>query len=288
MLKKEEQQLHLEYEYPKKTSLKYPKDKLYFEKTVTIQPDFKLDKNESCNEQFEQIMSHFKEIKPGIDKIVSDYLFLKMYKYVARRDEYYNKDVFIIEKLINKLKGDYAITNRYIDMLKRKEYITSKDIDEMYNNVLFLNDFVKGLSKDITNFRKKHYKEFKMSSYFIVQDKSIQQIEELSKRIDDEVKKFKNITEASDYFIYNSGKEISDLINEILNINKKGVMLDYHYFIKDDAIICFTYPEWIDLMTKFKYVFSKIKGKVELTDKFKELYNIIETRFAIILISKEL
>ena len=92
MLKKEEQQLHLEYEYPKKTSLKYPKDKLYFEKTVTIQPDFKLDKNESYNEQFEQIMSHFKEIKPGIDKIVSDYLFLKMYKYVARRDEYYNKD----------------------------------------------------------------------------------------------------------------------------------------------------------------------------------------------------
>ena len=72
MLKKEEQQLHLEYEYPKKTSLKYPKDKLYFEKTVTIQPDFKLDKNESYNEQFEQIMSHFKEIKPGIDKIVSD------------------------------------------------------------------------------------------------------------------------------------------------------------------------------------------------------------------------
>lgn len=288
MHKKDEQQLHLEYEYPKKTSLKYPKDKLYFEKTVTIQPDFKLDKNDSYNEQFNQIMVHFNEIKPGIDKIVRDYLFLKMYKYVAKRDEYYNKDVFTTEKLINKLKGDYAITSRYIDMLKRKDYITSNDIDEMYNNVLFLNDFVKGLSKDITSFRKKHYKEFKMSSYFLVQDKSIQQIEELNSRIEEELKKFKNVTEASDYYIYNSGKEISDLINEILSINKKGVTLDYHYFIKNDAILCFTYPEWIDLMTKFKYVFSKIKGKVELTDKFKQLYSVIETRFAIILISKEL
>lgn len=276
-----------EYEYPKKTNFKFPKDKLYCERTVTIRPEFVLDKKDSYNDQFASIYNYFKKLKPQIDNNVRDYLFLKLYKYIAKRDEYYNKDVFTLEKLINRLKGDYSISSKYIDMLKKKEFITSKEIDDMYTNVLFLNDFVKGLSKDIKSFKDKHYKEFKMSSYFVIQDKTNDEIEDLIKRVDTEVSRFRNIKEASDYYIYNSGVEIADLINEILYVNKKGIILDYHYFIKDDAIICFTYPEWINLMTKFKYVFSKIKGKVELTEKFKSCYTIIETRFAIILISKE-
>lgn len=276
-----------EYEYPKKTNFKFPKDKLYCERTVTIRPEFVLDKKDSYNDQFASIYNYFKKLKPQIDNNVRDYLFLKLYKYIAKRDEYYNKDVFTLEKLINRLKGDYSISSKYIDMLKKKEFITSKEIDDMYTNVLFLNDFVKGLSKDIKSFKDKHYKEFKMSSYFVIQDKTNEEIEDLIKRVDTEVSRFRNIKEASDYYIYNSGVEIADLINEILYVNKKGIILDYHYFIKDDAIICFTYPEWINLMTKFKYVFSKIKGKVELTEKFKSCYTIIETRFAIILISKE-
>lgn len=276
-----------EYEYPKKTNFKFPKDKLYCEKTVTIRPEFVLDKKDSYNDQFASIYNYFKKLKPQIDNNVRDYLFLKLYKYIAKRDEYYNKDVFTLEKLINRLKGDYSISSKYIDMLKKKEFITSKEIDDMYTNVLFLNDFVKGLSKDIKSFKDKHYKEFKMSSYFVIQDKTNDEIEDLIKRVDTEVSRFRNIKEASDYYIYNSGVEIAELINEILYVNKKGIILDYHYFIKDDAIICFTYPEWINLMTKFKYVFSKIKGKVELTEKFKSCYTIIETRFAIILISKE-
>lgn len=288
MSKKEETIIIGDYVYPKKTSAKFPKEKLYFEKTSTIKPEYRLDKNDSPKEQFNKLLIYFKTLKSGVDKIIRDYLFLKMYKYVAIRDEYYNKDVFTIEKHINKLKGDYSIMEKYITMLFRKDILTENELDEMYGRVIYLSDFIEGLTNDISEFKKKHYKEFKMPSYFVIQDKTCKEIEEIIALIDGEIMKFKSIHEASDYYVYNSGQEISEAINELLKINQKGIVLDYHYFIKNDAIISFTYHEWIDLMTKFRYVFSKIKGKVELSKEFKELYKQIEVRFAIILIAKEL
>lgn len=277
-----------DYEYPKKTNTKYPKEKLYFEKTSTIKPKYKLDKNDSPKEKFNKLLVHFEALKTRIDKLIRDYLFLKLYKYVAIRDEYYNNDVLMVEKLINKLKGDHSIMEKYIAMLFRKDILNENEVEDMYGRVIYLSDFIDGLGDDILKFKKKHYKEFKMPSYFVIQDKNNKEIEELISLTDEEIKKFKSISEASDYYVYNSGNEISQTINELLKINQKGIVLDYHYFIKNDAIISLTYHEWIDLMTKFRYVLTKIKGKVELTKEFKELYKQIEVRFSIILISKEL
>lgn len=288
-MKKEKVEItNLNYEYPKKTKQKYPKEKLYFEKTVTLKPIFELKATQSNNEKIILITKYLNNELPKIDKLIRDYLLLKMYKYIAKRDEYYNKDVFTIEKLLNRLKKDYLDTSKDMSLLKQKEFVSKEEIDIIYDKTLFLIDFVEGLQKDILNFQKKYYKEFKMLYYFTIQDKTNQEIEKIILKIDEEVKKFKNIKEASDYYIFNSGKEITDLINEILYVNKYGVKLDYHYFIKNDAIISFSYPEWLELMSKFQYVFSKLKNKVALTTKFNELYSVIEIRFLIILIAKEL
>ncbi len=288
MAKKSESITIKEYVYPKKNREIYAKNKLYCEKTYFGEIEYALDYSLGLNDQYSNLYKFFKKLDLRINKLYDDYLFLKLYRYIVKSSDKYNRTVSFIESNINRLRIKFLAIDREFLLIKSKELFSIKDIEALYEDVMYLVLFIKGLSKELLDFKTTYYKEFKLSSFLPINGKKTAEIEDLISRVDKEVNNFKDILEANDYFIYNSSNEIYQTIDDLLVINKKGVKLDYHYFIASDAIIAFNYNDWLDLMTKIKFVREKIKGKIELPKKFLESYEELETRFTIVLIVKGL
>ena len=165
--------------------------------------------------------------------------------------------------------------------------ITEDEIDQLYNKVIYVCDFISGVTNDIKSLKKNYFREFKIPSLLTIQDKNSKELEEIIREVENETKKYKSISEAYDYFVYNSGDLLFDMVDELLLIKKTGIKIDRHYFLATDAILLFDYAEWVDLISRIKFVLGKVKGKAEINQKFLELYKVVEIRYIIMSIYKE-
>ena len=274
--------------YPRKSKIVLPKEKFYFERPVFKNPTYKLNTNLSHKEQIDDMYSFFKKQNEKIEKLSKDLLILKLFKYSAKKNDNYNCDFINVDKYLNKLKFDYGLIDKFYNALYKKDLLTIDEIDQLYAKVVYISDFIAGLNQDIIDLKKNYYHEFKIPSLMICQNKSSSDLIKLIDNVEKELKGFKSLTEANDYYIFNSGELIYDMIDELLLIKNKGIVIERHYFLASDAVLKFEYSDWVDLLSRIKFVFSKIKGKVETSVKFKRLYEIIETRYMILSIYKEI
>lgn len=288
MAKKEVLTIKEEYTYPKASKIKMPKEKLYKEKAVIRVRDASLDKTMSLEGQIKHVEKDLEIIEAKLNSIYREFLFLKLFHLSAKESDNFIKDFNALNYYINKFKGDLVNVRRIFNSFRGQMDLTGNSIDEVYNEVNNFYDYILGLYSDISDLKKKYYHEFKVTSHALVKDKSIEEYEDLIYRVETELSGFKNISEAYDYIIYNSGNEIIELVLEFLKIkaNDKN-KLTYHYFLQTDAIIAFKYHEWIDLFIKFNYVKNKL-GDCEYSKKFIELYRLLETKYAIITIYNEM
>ena len=206
----------------------------------------------------------------------------------AKYSEKFIKDFSTFDHYINKIRNDLLNIKRYFNGLRGQMDVTGHAIDEVYNEVNNFYDYIVGLYSDISDLRKIHYHEFKVTSHALVKDKTIDEYENLIYRVEEELSKYKNIEEAYDYIVYNSGNEIMELVEEFLKINSKQTSrLTYHYFLQTDAVIAFKHHEWVDLFVKFNYVMNKLKD-VTYSKQFCTKFQNLETKYAIITIYSEI
>lgn len=276
-----------DYEYPKKSTFIYPKEKFYFIKPSFQNFPFVIDKKLKPADKVKEINKFYHKLFSQIDRINKDFLILKLFKYCAKKDENFNVEFIKIDKYLNKLKFDYNLIDKFTSVLYKKEDITEDEIDQLYNKVIYVCDFISGVTNDIKNLKKNYYREFKIPSLLTIQDKNSKELEEIIQEVENEIKKYKSISEAYDYFVYNSGDLLFDMVDELLLIKKTGIKIDRHYFLATDAILLFDYAEWVDLISRIKFVLGKVKGKAEINKKFLELYKVVEIRYIILSIYKE-
>ncbi len=280
--------LEYELEYPKKSSIVYPKEKLYREKTIVRTDEYKLDDTISFKDNLKNVFNEITILTNKMDKMVKDFLMLKIFMLSANRDEKFNKEFEKLDKFMKKFRDDINIVKRFYNSFEENTEENFDGLVEIFNAINNLYDFSDGLNNDINKFRKKYYNEFKLTSFAIVKDKSIDQLEDLNMRIEKELLNYKNIEDANDYIIYHSGCEIMKVVNEFVNSKTTiDVNIPYHYFLSTDDIICFTYNEWIDLFVKFKYVIEKLGDNLLFDEKFLNDYRLLETRYAIVTIYNE-
>lgn len=285
MAKKEVIVIKEDYTYPKASKIKIPKDKLYKEVAVVRVRDASLDKTMSLEGQMKQVEKDISILEKKLNNLFKDFLFLKLFHLSAKRSEKFIKDFNSFDHYINKFRNDLFNIKRFFNNFRVQMDVTGNAIDEIYNDVNNLYDYLIGLTSDLNDLTNKYYHQFKVTSYTLVKDKTIDEYEDLINRVEIELSGFKNIEEANDYIIYNSGNEIISFIEEFLNIN--SVKLTYHYFLQTDAIIAFKHHEWIDLFVKFNYVINKLKD-VKFSKKFIDKYRNLETKYAIITIYSEI
>lgn len=288
MAKKEIITIKEEYQYPKASKVKMPKEKLYKETTIVRVRDASLDKTMSLEGQMKQVEKDISIIEMKIDSLYREYLFLKLFHLSAKYSEKFIKDFSTFDHYINKIRNDLLNIKRYFNGLRGQMDVTGHAIDEVYNEVNNFYDYIVGLYSDISDLRKIHYHEFKVTSHALVKDKTIDEYENLIYRVEEELSKYKNIEEAYDYIVYNSGNEIMELVEEFLKINSKQTSrLTYHYFLQTDAVIAFKHHEWVDLFVKFNYVMNKLKD-VTYSKQFCTKFQNLETKYAIITIYCEI
>lgn len=288
MAKKEVIKIKEEYQYPKVSKVKMPKEKLYKETTIVRVRDASLDKTMSLEGQMKQVEKDINIIELKIDSLYREYLFLKLFHLSAKYSEKFVKDFNSFDHYINKIRNNLLNIKRYFTGIRGQMDVTGHAIDEVYTEVNNFYDYIIGLYSDIADLRKKYYHEFKVTSHALVKDKTIEQYESLIYCVETELNKYKDIDEAYDYIVYNSGNEIIDLVEGFLNMNLKQTnKLTYHYFLQTDAIIAFKHHEWVDLFVKFNYVMNKLKG-VNFSKEFLEKYKNLETKYAIITIYSEI
>ena len=276
-----------DYEYPKKSTFIYPKEKFYFIKPSFQNFPFVIDKKLKPADKVKEINKFYHKLFSQIDRINKDFLILKLFKYCAKKDENFNVEFIKIDKYLNKLKFDYNLIDKFTSVLYKKEDITEDEIDQLYNKVIYVCDFISGVTNDIKSLKKNYFREFKIPSLLTIQDKNSKELEEIIQEVETETKKYKSISEAYDYFVYNSGDLLFDMVDELLLIKKTGIKIDRHYFLATDAILLFDYAEWVDLISRIKFVLGKVKGKAEINQKFLELYKVVEIRYIIMSIYKE-
>ena len=276
-----------DYEYPKKSTFIYPKEKFYFIKPSFQNFPFVIDKKLKPADKVKEINKFYHKLFSQIDRINKDFLILKLFKYCAKKDENFNVEFIKIDKYLNKLKFDYNLIDKFTSVLYKKEDITEDEIDQLYNKVIYVCDFISGVTNDLKSLKKNYFREFKIPSLLTIQDKNSKELEEIIQEVENETKKYKSISEAYDYFVYNSGDLLFDMVDELLLIKKTGIKIDRHYFLATDAILLFDYAEWVDLISRIKFVLGKVKGKAEINQKFLELYKVVEIRYIIMSIYKE-
>lgn len=277
-----------DYQYPKKSKVKMPKDKLYKETSIVRVRDASLDKTMSLEGQMKQVDKDINNLEKRINIIYKDFLFLKLFHLSAKRSENFLKDFNTLDHYVNKFRTDIFNLKRFFNNFRVQMDVTGNSIDEVYNDVNNLYDCLIGLNGDLLDVKKKYYHEFKLTSHTLTKDKGFIEFEDLINRVEIELSKFKNIEEANDYIVYNSGNEIIDFVEEFLNLKtKQKTNLSYHYFLQTDAIIAFKHHEWIDLFVKFNYVMNKLQD-VSYSKKFIEKYRSLETKYAIITIYSEI
>ena len=288
MAKKEVITIKEEYTYPKASKVKMPKDKLYKEISTVRVRDASLDKTMSLEGQMKQVDKDIEMLEKKINILYKDFLFLKLFHLSAKKSESFTRDFNAFDYYINKFRTDIFNLKRFFNNFRVQMDVTGNAIDEVYNDVNNLYDYLVGLTSDLQDLRKNYYHEFKLTSHALTKDKTIAGYEDLINRVEIEISKFKSIEEANDYIIYNSGNEIIDFVEEFLNVktNQKN-KLTYHYFLQTDAIIAFKYHEWIDLFVKFNYVMNKLKD-VNYSKKFEEKYRNLETKYTVITIYNEI
>lgn len=287
------------YIYPKKTLNKYSKDLLYKEKSVVLEQEFILNRNLSIIDQANVLRKYQEKLNDSLAKLEKDFAIYKLFRPSSK----YNTDEALIidfndlDKYIQIFKEKLLFVNDFfggMDLSYKikgtnipiNEKITSDDLTKIYEKLLELFSFINGLNQDLNKIKKEYFHEFKLTSFGIVRGKTTDEIYELIHRVSEELSRYRSLTNARDYMIYNSGFEIQDFINEMLKLNDKYTYLTYHYFLNQDAIIAFTYNEWVEFFIKVNYVLDHIDSK-DKSNKLMKKYNDLLVRYTILLIDSE-
>lgn len=281
--------------YPQKVKQEdYSKvEKYYFIKPQSLKLPFVIDDELKDKDKVKEVYNFIKGKKNRLNAVLKDFLILKLYRKCANRKglsghDDFNIDYIKMDKYINRLKLDYNATEKYVMSAIKKNLEEYEDIYHMMDRACYINDFILGVEQDLKVFKKKYYHDFKVPSIILFTNKQVREIEVIENEVEEELKKYKSLEEAYDYFIYNSGELILDTLNELVRIKDSGIVIDIHYFLQSDAIIKFDYNEWVDLITKILFVQSKIKGKAETTTTFDKLFVALEVRYIILSMKKEL
>lgn len=293
-LKKQKEVIDIEIpEGPVESQSKASDDEIYFER-VEYKEEFSLSEIEGIDAKKEKLKERYEEFEKKIDSLYHAFSFLRLFSKAASKDNNYNEKMILVEKHINRIKKLHEDYKRRSDLIKYVD-LNENELESINNNLNVLFNFYEDISKELNEIKNHYYRHLKMTSYSICNDKSYQELDNINKSINNLISEYKNISEAHDYIYYNSGDLIVSTVKSFMecieNSNNYELKKNYkfNYFLSSDYVVAFSFPEWVELFTKIKYV-MKIASKVELFDylKFKKLYSELEIRYILMLIYNEM
>jgi len=265
---------------------------IYFER-AEFKEEYSISEIEGTDAKKDNLHKRNEEFEKKVLDLYHTFSFLRLFAKAANKDNNYNENLIALEKQINHLKKKHEEYKRRSELVKYIDF-NDGELEQINSQLNSLFNFYEDLNKKLRDFQNKYYKHLKMTSYSICSEKSYLELENINKNINNILADYKNINEAYDYIYYNSGGLIVDTVKSFVECLERSTNpnlkkdYNFYYFLPTDYVVAFSFPEWVELFTKMKYV-MKI-AKVELFDylKFKKLYHELETRYIIMLIYNEM
>lgn len=295
-LKKQKETVEINVpEVPVNKSSQVAKDEeIYFERVEFGREKYSLSDCKSVEEKKELIENSNRNFEKKSNSLFHTYNFLRLFSRSADKDNKFNEKMIMIDKHINRMKKMHDDIKRRIDLVKYVE-LHDSELENINFAISEIFAFYRDIDAELDELKQKYYKHLKMTSFSICNDKSYQELDSINRNINKIIDEYKNIADAYDYIFYNSGSLIVDTINALVecleNSNNKDLRKDYKYdyFLNSTFVVALSFPEWVELFTKIKYVI-RVSSKVELFDylKFKDLYIELEKRYILMLIYNEI
>lgn len=269
-------------------------EEIYYERVEFGKEKYSLSDCKSVDEKKEFIEKSNRNFEKKSSSLFHTYNFLRLFSRSADKDNKFNEKLMMIDKHINRMKKMHDDIKRRIDLIKYVE-LQESEMENINFSISEIFAFYRDIDTELDELKQKYYKHLKMTSFSICNDKSYQELDSINKSINKIIDEYKNIADAYDYIFYNSGSLIVDTINALVecleNSNNKDLKKDYKYdyFLNSTFVVALSFPEWVELFTKIKYV-MRVSSKVELFDylKFKDLYIELEKRYILMLIYNEI
>lgn len=248
----------------------------------------KMSSKLTAEEKFEFISQKTHKFNDELSKLLHHFFFLKLYSRAAKKSPQFNQDLLNLDRYVNNLKREYEDAKRMINVFKKYATLSDEKIQELFTKISDVYDYHRELADDLKQLQAKYYPTLKMSAYTLANEKKYFELERLSMSVSKELLLYKSLEEAFDYYCYNSGELINELVNLFVELPRKvKIDVDYHYFLQSDAIINFRYTDWVELYSKFMYMKKRIGNTTLYTKKFRDLFEQFEIRYAIVLIYNE-
>lgn len=268
---------------------------LYCEKVIEKKEEYSLTNCHSLESKLKVINYDFNNFGIKRAEILQWYYIFRLFSVAVKKDDQYNNAKICLDKDINSLKRNYEDINRKVKKINTDQEASDSRCEDIYSSINNLYAFGKDIIKREEDFRKKYYGDLKVSSITIVKEKTYEELEKLNDSIDKIIIEYGSVEKAKDYFYYNSGQLISEVIDQFVNCisytnNEKTIdKYNYHYFLEQDFALTLTINEWINLFNKLRFVYKHLQNvnEIELL-KLNRKYKELENRYIILLLANEI
>lgn len=269
-------------------------EEIYYERADYQDNIYDLEDCFDTKSKVERILESLAVFAKKYMQALHKYYFFKLFNRVALKNKNYNTLTLQLDKQINRFKKTYDDLKKKTDVLKYLQDVADTELEQVLLKINALFDFCRDINKNLTAYQQTYFPRLKIASYSICNDMTYIEIDNLIKAVNKMIDEFKNIREAYDYIVYNSGELINNTVNAFVtglqnSNNPQYKEYDFKYFLSSDFVMVLNFSEWVDLFTKFLYI-KRIAKDVELFDylNFKNHYQELEKRYVIMLIYNEM
>lgn len=271
--------------YPFEMKENKSKREIYREKDEELEERISL-----CNQK----VSSFDDVNVSLSKkiryenISHNLYSLILFEQIANKDKLYEKS---IKDITDGIKDLILLHNSLKE--KYTECMENEDTTIFEECEYFLN-FQRIVENKVNKFQKKYYANIKMQTLSVCDGKTLKEVITLGREVNDLVNEFESLEMASEYFVYNSGELIVNMVNSLItsisNMGRSQIVNEFtfEYFLSEAFVLMMPHREWVTLYNKIRQVLKRI-NYLEAYDNisFKENYKEFERRYIVVSMENE-
>lgn len=253
-----------------------------------------IEQSKTDEELINEIISLFHHVDSKNERVEKENITNKILSRVGLRDLDFNMQVLAMDKHIDRLKKDCFDLKRTVENIKSGLILERPELEKLHKQLVDLTAFQTGILNQLNEVKNATFGQLKISTVAVTMNKSNEELTKLYDNISIELKGFKSFEEASEYIFYNSGSFLDDLTTKLIRYIKGTKNKEYidkynkTYFLGSDVVISLEIKEWIDLYNKLKFVLRQVGSYDKKNfDKFLELYDTFEAKYAILMMRTE-
>ncbi|MFA7126331.1 MAG: hypothetical protein WC182_02050 [Bacilli bacterium] len=241
-----------------------------------------------------EIIERYRYLECKNEDIMNAYYVCRIFSYIAIKDSDFDHQMNAIEKHIKRLSNFHLAISECLLTLKSEETPQQEMMDDLYEKMKETLLFHEGITNILDDARRKYFNHLKIATLNVCLNRKNIELEKIYHDLVGFLKDYKSLDDAAQTVYYNSGQIIHQMVDVIIEEINDLKNLRYikaypsHYFIKSDVVITLSFPEWIELYNRVKFVMkSAVDVNLAHCINFRQVFDQFELRYLILMMNLE-